>query len=169
MPRRHALELVTDAAGDAVVRRDWQALRDAGLASQLDHTGGTNTPHLTVLSAPAVGAELEAAAVDLLGPLLPIEVRTSGVAVLGGDRVTIARLVDVTGEVTRSVLGLMGRAEDQLRPGWLPHVTLARRVPRTEIQRALDVLGHDDVVLTFDTLRRWDPESGTVRTLVAPH
>ena len=37
MPRLHALELVPDDAGDAAVRRDWQALRDAGLPSQLDH------------------------------------------------------------------------------------------------------------------------------------
>ena len=39
MPRMHALELLPDEAGCDVVRRDWQALRDAGLPSQLDHRG----------------------------------------------------------------------------------------------------------------------------------
>ena len=50
MPRLHALELVPDDAGDHAVRRDWRALHDAGLASQLDHPAATNTPHVTVLA-----------------------------------------------------------------------------------------------------------------------
>src|SRR6478735_2891076 len=54
MPRLHALELVPDRAGQDLVRRDWQALRDAGLPSQLDHHGATNTPHVTVVSAPVL-------------------------------------------------------------------------------------------------------------------
>ena len=53
MPRMHALELLPDDAGRDVVRRDWQALRDAGLPSQLDHRGATNSPHVTVADVPA--------------------------------------------------------------------------------------------------------------------
>ena len=53
MPRLHALELLPDDDGEAAVRADWQALRDAGLPSQLDHAGETNTPHVTVVAVPA--------------------------------------------------------------------------------------------------------------------
>jgi hypothetical protein len=165
MPRLHALELVPDEAGDADVRRDWQALRDAGLASQLDHPAATNAPHVTVLALPAIDATVEARAVELIGPLLPIRVRASGVAVLGGRKATVARLLDVPEELVRAVLDLRERAGGERHPGWLPHVTLARRLPRAEVRQALDVLGYADVELILTALRRWDPERHEVRLL----
>lgn len=165
MPRLHALELVTDPAGEEAVRRDWQALRDAGLPSQLDHTGSTNTPHVTILALPAIGGDLEERAAGLVGALLPLSVRSSGLAVLGGQKATIARLLDVPEPLTRAVLDLSAAAPDERRPGWLPHVTLARRVHRSDLQRALDVLGDADLELTLTRLRRWDPERHEVRLL----
>ena len=165
MARMHALELLPDDAGRDVVRRDWQALRDAGLPSQLDHRGATNTPHLTLVAAPAIGSSEEQRAVELLGPLLPVEVRAAGIALLGGARVTLVRLVDVPDPLVRAVLGLRAAVAEAQHPGWLPHVTLARRIPRTDVPRALDVLGHDDVVLSLSVLRRWDPDAGVVHAL----
>ena len=165
MPRLHALELVPDEAGDAAVRRDWQALRNAGLPSQLDHTGGTNTPHVSVLALPTLDAGTEARAADLVGRLLPVTVRVSGLAFLGGDKVTVVRLLDVPPPLVRAVLDLRDRAEGERHAGWLPHVTLARRVPRAEAHRVVDLLGYDDVALTLVALRRWDPERHEVRVL----
>jgi hypothetical protein len=165
MPRLHALELVPDAAGDAVVRRDWQALHDAGLPSQLDHTSATNTPHVTILALPAIDADVETRATDLVGALLPVTVRVSGLAFLGGEKVTVARLLDVPPPVVRAVLDLRDEVGGERHPGWLPHVTLGRRIPRTEAQRVVDLLGYDDVALTLTTLRRWDPERRAVRPL----
>ena len=144
MPRLHALELVPDHAGDRAVRRDWQALRDAGLASQLDHPAATNTPHVTVLALPVLTAATEDRAAELLGAVLPIPVRVAGLAVLGGEKVTIARLLDVPEALVRAVLALRAGVDDERHPGWLPHVTLARRMPRSDVQRAVDVLGYAD-------------------------
>jgi hypothetical protein len=79
MPRLHSLELVADAVGEAAIRADWQALRDSGLRSMLDHVGATNTPHLTVIALASITSIDEARAVDLLGGLLPVNVVTSGV------------------------------------------------------------------------------------------
>lgn len=165
MPRLHALELLPDAAGEESVRRDWQALRDAGLPSQLDHRGTSNGPHLTLVAAPALGPEDDERAVTLLAPLLPVEVRIAGIALLGGSRVTVARLVDVPDELSRAVLDLRREVADVQHPGWLPHVTLGRRIPRAQVPAALAVLGHGDVALRLDTLRRWDPDAETVTTL----
>lgn len=162
----HALELVPDEAGEEAVRRDWQALRDAGLPSQLDHAGTTNAPHLTLLAAPSVEAAAERA-VDLLGPLLPVEVRAAGLLVFGGHRLTVARAVDVPDALLAAVLELRAVTGDLPHQGWLPHVSLARRVPREDAQRALDVLGADDVVLRMTTLRRWDPDNRVVELLVS--
>lgn len=165
MPRMHALELLPDEAGCEVVRRDWQALRDAGLPSQLDHRGTTNSPHLTVLTAPGLGPDDERAAVDLLGPLLPAEVRVAGVGLLGGGRVTLVRLVDAPDPLVHAVLDLRARVGDVQHPGWLPHVTLARRMSRVDVPSALRVLTHEHTVLRMTMLRRWDPDAEIVREL----
>ncbi|WP_210438846.1 hypothetical protein [Nocardioides xinjiangensis] len=165
MPRMHALELLPDASGCEVVRRDWQALHDAGLPSQLDHRGATNSPHVTVAAAPALGPAEDRRAVRLLSPLLPVEVRAAGVALLGGNRVSLVRIVDVPDALVLAVLDLRVGVADVQHSGWLPHVTLARRIPRADVSRALEVLGHEDVVLRLTTLRRWDPEAGVVHVL----
>lgn len=161
----HAIELLPDEAGQDQVRRDWQALREAGLPSQLDHRGATNAPHVTVVAAPDIAPAAEDVAVERLGPLLPATARTAGLVVLGGARVTVARLVEVDDALTAAVGAVRAAVPDRQHPSWLPHVTLARRLPRSDVQRAVDVLGHDDVVLTLTRLRRWDPGTGSVRLL----
>jgi len=165
MPRMHALELLPDDAGCDVVRGDWQALRDAGLPSQLDHRGATNSPHVTVLAAPALDGDDEQRATELVAPLLPAQVRASGLALLGGTRVSLVRVLDVPDPLVRVVLDLRSQVRDVQHVGWLPHITLARRVDRADVGRAVEVLGHEDVVLTLASLRRWDPDSGIVTTL----
>lgn len=163
MPRLHALELLPDAAGREAVLEDWRALRDAGLPSQLDHRGETNAPHVTALAAPRLPADDRAA--ELLGPLLPVPARLSGVLLLGGDRVTLARAVDVDDAVVAAVLDLRRGVPDLRHRGWLPHVTLGRRLLRSEVSSALEVIGRSDVDLVLTELRRWDPEAGTVTTV----
>jgi hypothetical protein len=166
VPRLHALELVPDEAGREAIRRDWQALRDAGLPSQLDHASPTNAPHLSVVAA----AELPDAAIDVakarLGSLLPVRARAAGILLLGGGRLTVARAVDVDDDVVRRVLAVRVQVPDRQHLGWLPHVTLARRLDRADAQRAVDALGYADVELTFTELRRWDPDRGRVTTVV---
>jgi hypothetical protein len=166
MPRLHALELVPDEAGRELVRRDWQALRDAGLPSQLDHRSPTNAPHVTVVSAPSLPDEALDVAQARLGSLLPVRARAAGLLLLGGDRLTIARAVDIDDDVVRRVLAVRVQVGDRQHVGWIPHVTLARRVDRADAQRAVDVLGHADAVLRLTELRRWDPDLGRV-TVVA--
>ena len=156
----HSLELLPDEAGRAAVLRDWQALRDAGLRSQLDHRGMTNTPHLTLVAAPVIDAEAERVAADALAALLPVPVRTSGLLLLGARKLTLARVVDVDDALVAAVLRIRAAVAAPQHPGWLPHLTLARRLPRAEAQRAVEVLGHEDLELTLTELRRWDPDAG---------
>lgn len=164
MPRLHAIELLPDDAGSDVVRRDWQALHDAGLPSQLDHRGTTNSPHVTVVAGPALTTDDEQRARELVASLLPVEARAGGIGLLGGAKVSLVRLLDVPDELVRAVLDLRSGVPDVHHVGWLPHVTLARRVSRVDVPTALQVLGHEDVVLTLTALRRWDPEAGIVTT-----
>lgn len=160
--RLHALELLPDEAGQEAVRRDWVALREAGLPSQLDHKGATNAPHVTLLAAPDVSPVIARAA-DLVP--LPVALRAAGLLVLGGARVTLARAVDVPDALLRAVLDLRADLASPPHQGWLPHVTLARRLPREDVQRAVEAVGHEHVVLRMVELRRWDPDEETVTTL----
>ncbi len=131
----------------------------------LDHEGATNTPHVTVIALASILPMDEARAADLLGVLLPINVVTSGIAVFGGSVVTVVRTLDVADEITQAVLDLRAATIGHQHPGWLPHLTLARRLPRADLPRALDAIGHPSVKVSLRALRRWDPELREVRTL----
>lgn len=155
-----------DEAGRSAVLDDWQALRDAGLPSQLDHRGASNAPHLTLVAAPLLPQEALDVAEARLGGLLPVAARLSGLLVLGGERVTLARAVDVDDLVLRRVLAVRAQVPDRHPGGWLPHVTLARRVARSDLPRALEVLDPGGGELVLAGLRRWDPELGAITTLV---
>lgn len=157
----HALELVPDETGSAAVVADWQALRDAGLPSQLDHRGTTNAPHVTIVAAPLLPQEAVDVARVRLGGLLPTRARIVGPLLLGEERVTLAWSVDVGDDVLRRVLAVRAQAPDRHPQGWLPHITLARRLAPADVPRALGALagrigpGRD---LVLAGLRRWDPE-----------
>ena len=148
------------------MRASWAALREAGLPSQLDHRGASNAVHLTLVSAPVIPEPAVEAARRVLEPLLPIRVRVCGLLLLGGARVTLARAVDVDDAALAAVLDVRNLVPGRQHPGWLPHVTLARRVPRNRVREAVDVLGWDDLVLSLVELRRWDPDAGTVSPVV---
>jgi hypothetical protein len=165
MPKLHALELVPDEAGRETIRRDWQALRDAGLPSQLDHPAPTNAPHLTLVAAPWLPDEAIDVATARLGSLLPVRARAAGLLLLGGSRLSVARAVDVDDDVVRRVLAVRVQVPDRQHLGWLPHVTLARRLDRADAQRAVDALGYADTTLVLTELRRWDPDSGRVTVI----
>ena len=152
-----------NAAGREAMVVDWQALRDAGLRSQLDHRGATNTPHLTVLAAPCLPSDELAS--QVLGPLLPLRVRTTGVLLLGGHRLTIARALDVDDSLMAAVLELRRGVPDLQHRTWLPHVTLGRRIPAASAGVAVNAVGWASVELELTELRRWDPDNGTVTTV----
>ncbi len=120
-----------------------------------------------MVSAPALPDAAVEASRRLLGPLLPLRVRVSGLLLLGGGRVTLAHAVDVDDAALVAVLEVRSHVPEQQHAGWLAHVTLARRVPRERVQEAVDALGWADTVLCLVELRRWDPDAGTVSTVAS--
>ncbi|MBF4162114.1 2'-5' RNA ligase family protein [Nocardioides acrostichi] len=168
MPKLHSLELVPDDEGQEAVRAQWQALLDAGLPSQAQHRSPSNAPHVSVVEAARLPDEaIDVARVRLAG-LLPVTVRVGGVLVLGtGPRVTLARPVGLDDDVQRRALAVRAQVRDRAHGGWLPHLTLARRLPAEDLPRALAVLAKcgppERVVLA--ELRRWNPDRGHVTAL----
>ncbi|WP_405374061.1 MULTISPECIES: 2'-5' RNA ligase family protein [unclassified Microbacterium] len=158
-----SIELVFDADTERAVRTEWQALAGAGLSSLGSHTSPSNRPHVTLLVREAVALELdrrEAFAVSLGAPLL----------FGAGDRRVLARSVVPSAALLAlhaDVHAAAGAGDDapHTMPGaWTPHVTLARRLKVTDLERALPLLG-EGVTGTARGLRRWDAASATVTDL----
>ena len=164
----HALELVLDAASDALVRADWDALADGGLPSQAHHRGATNAPHVTLASAEYIDDEAQAAAVESLAGLLPARLDVAGVVLLGRGPYALARLLALSPALMDAVVDARRRLGDPHSAGWTAHVTLARRMPTAQVGDALAVIATGPEAPRFVTatgLRRWDPDAGVARML----
>ena len=164
-----ALEAVLDPESDAAVRACWAALDEAGLPSQAQHRGETNAPHVTLVSAPAIGAPHVAVARTLLGPNLPVGFSVAGWALFGeGSHYTLA-LLGAAPAALVSAVDVLGRAVGDPRAGgWVPHVTVAHRIGAGQLERAMAVVdgaGLRPQRLVLSGVRRWDPASRTVADL----
>src|SRR5690606_18239306 len=105
------------------------------------------------------------AAGEVVGPLLPARIVARGLVIFGqGARVTVAHLVEPDAALAAAVASLRPLVPDLRHPVWTPHVTVARRVPRTVLPEVLEVLAGTDAFdeLSCDRLRWWDPEQGTI-------
>lgn len=148
----HTVELLPDAELEHGVRELWDRLRDAGLPSLARHPHPTNRPHLTVLTAASLAG---------LPPLdLPIAAELGPVRLLG--RALVREVVDAD-----RLRELQSRAWHALEAGWpppgewVPHVSLALRVPPSAQAEALRLLAgvppaHGEFVAarTYDTRTR---------------
>lgn len=163
-----ALELSFDATSEATVREGWEALRWNGIPSQADNLRGmVNEPHLSLLVASDISADVRERACVAFARHIPCELAVRGVVILGeGTRVTLAYLVEPDAEIAR-IVGELRAATPALRhPVWTPHITLGRRIPREHLGTALAVLEESrPKTLTADRLRWWDPLAGTIETL----
>jgi 2'-5' RNA ligase len=165
-----SVELTLDAASDAAIRADWAALQDAGLSSAGAHPSPSNRPHLS-LAVLAAGADARAEelreALDSAAASVPIRIRLSGLLLFPyDDRLVLARAVVPDAALLAlhaAVDGTARRWGDALprtRPGeWSPHLTVARRLRRDDLPRALELLGGDripELDVVADAIRIWD-------------
>lgn len=161
-----AVELLLDETSEAAVRDQWRLLAEAGLPSQAQHRGDTNSPHVTLAAVPSVAQEAEVALARLCSEALPLEVRLGALTLFGQDPVVLVRLVVLTRELVdlqARVASVLEVPDDSLfSPGrWTPHVTLARRLPLAQLPDAVQVLGaavasRDGTGVRLEGARRWD-------------
>ena len=171
----HALELTLDPTDDALVRAWWAALPDAGLPSQARHRGPTNAPHVTVAAAPAIAPEAARAAAAGLAALLPLRVPLAGHVVFGLGPVTLAALLAAPPALVDAAARAAHLVGDPRAGGWVPHLTLARRLRAEQLETALTALAacrHEDAPppaeVTLTGIRHWDPTTGTTHDLTTP-
>jgi len=166
----HSVELVFDPDTDAAVRQIWDDLAAAGVRSQAAHTSASNRPHLTL----AVAEQLDDGVNGALSQTvqrLPLDCCVGAPMLFGAGSFVLVRLVvpstellSLHAEVHRIGLaharrGLLAHA----CPGqWTPHVTLARRVPASQLATAMTVDGLGrEIWGTAVGLRHWDGDSKT--------
>ncbi|MCL3837040.1 2'-5' RNA ligase family protein [Aeromicrobium duanguangcaii] len=163
-----ALELSFEPASDAAVVAQWEALKAAGVPSQADHRSMTNAPHLTLVAAVGIGADVLPVAREAIAPLLPARLGVRGLVLFGqGARVTIAHLIEPEPALAAATARIRELVPSVRHPVWTPHVTLARRVPRRLLPAALDVLDSTEAPgeLICDRLRWWDPAQDLIETI----
>lgn len=150
---------------EAAVRRAWTALSEAGLPSLKHHRGASNRPHVTLT---VVTGWTEPAPADPLAEA-PRRVPLGPVGIFGLDPVTLVRALVVTPELLgmreRLVVDLPPPARRHYESGrWVPHLTMATRLPATQVEAALAALRHAPLpdVVTLVATRRWDAEAREV-------
>ena len=149
------VELLLDARLEDGVRDLWARLHEAGLPSLATHRHPTNRPHLTLLTASSIAG---------LPPLpLPVAAELAGVRMLGR---ALVREVTPTAELRRIQAELRSAWPGDSPLEWIPHISLALRVPADRRQAALDALaGLPAEHGQFVAARSYDTETRTVTGL----
>jgi 2'-5' RNA ligase len=159
-----SVELLLDDEAEQRVLADWTTLADAGLASAARHRSPTNRPHVTLAAVPSLDEDAEEGLAALLSGALPLPAYAGPVAVFGQDPVVLVRLV-VTSRALLDLQAAVGRVVDVAADGlaapgrWVPHVTLAHRMPREQVSAALGLLPRDDGPVGLVLARRWDSDA----------
>ena len=161
-----SVELLLDARLEEMVRHEWETLVDTGVSRQLRRGGDPAVPHLTVGVATAIDAGVEAA-LRGIDHGVGLELRLGGLLLLGGRSSVLVRLVvpsapllALQATVWNALQGCPGMP-DTMAPGrWTPHVTLARRVSRSDLPKAVDLLGgRTSAEGSVAGMRRWDGDA----------
>ncbi len=172
-----SIELILDPVTEAAITAQWQALADAGLPTSLrPEPDQHHRPHLTLYAADALpdGVEdgLPAVVADLdlrvrVGSLMIFGPRR-GSCVLTRQVVPSIELLDLQARVAR-----LCRADrsGSFGPGrWSPHITIARRMPVTQIGAAVAALADSGRELDSRVrqCRRWDGHRRTAWWVAPP-
>jgi hypothetical protein len=152
----HTVELLPSAELDSRVRDLWALLASSGLPSLAAHPHATNRPHLTVVTASSLAR---------LPPLeLPLAARLTGIRMLGRALIWAVEPSPALHALHSSVWSSIG--------GWpppeefVPHLSLALRVPPEAQPAALDLLADvSSMSGRFESARTYDTETRTVSDL----
>jgi 2'-5' RNA ligase len=159
-----SVELLLEEAAEQAVLAQWERLREAGLASQARHRSPSNRPHLTLAAVPALDATAEERIAAHLRGCLPLAAHLGPLGVFGTGPVVLVRLV-VPGaglrDLQAAVADVAGVPDDSLgAPArWVPHVTLAHRMPLEQLSSAVGLLAREERPVLLTAARRWDSEA----------
>lgn len=150
--------LVPDPTGEAVVRRLWARLEEAGVPTLASHTHGRHLPHLTLAAVRTSDPRPVLAAVAGLGADAPPAVRFDSFGTFRRSRcwlgpVVTRDLLDRQQEVARAVLAAGLDLHRHYRPdAWTPHLAIAPRLHLRDLPVAAGAV-YDVLPLTLAMAR----------------
>jgi 2'-5' RNA ligase len=157
----HSIELLFDRDTEGAIRRLWTDLAARGIPSQAP----ASRPHVTLAVAERIAPDVDA----LLEPVaqrLPLDCAVGAAVLFGRSNAVLARLIVPTAELLALHTEVLRVCGPHLVPGampnslpdqWTGHVTLARRVGRGQLGRAVRIAGRPaEIRGSFAALRRWD-------------
>jgi 2'-5' RNA ligase len=157
----HSVELLFDPDTEATLRRIWDDLAAADLASRVP----AGRPHVTVAVAERITPDVD----TVLRPIvqqLPLECDVGAPLVFGQSNAVLARLIVPTAKLlalhaeVHRICGphlLPGPLPHSLPGHWTAHVTLARRIDEARLGPALRIAGRPTQIRgRLAGLRRWD-------------
>ena len=163
-----SVELLLEPEAERGVVRVWEALSEAGLPSQARHTAPSNRPHTTLVALSDLAAETESAVAAAVRGRLPVDAVWGDVTLFGRGPWVLVRLLEPSDGMRRlqAVLAdACGVPDDSLSSPerWTPHVTLARRVARADVDRAVALAtalaqreAPAGMRVVASAVRRWD-------------
>ena len=162
-----SVELLVDAAAEAVLLGEWAALAEAGLPTeQRVEPSPSHRPHVTLWAGRVLPPEVDAGLPALVTGLdLPLLV--GSLLAFGPHRGRVVLVHQVVASV--ALLELQARVaarcgtepDSHFAPGrWSPHVTVARRVPVEQLGTVVAALAPvADLEAVSWTCRRWDGDT----------
>lgn len=169
-----AVCLLLDDRADLAVRRLWQRLEAAGIATLLSHTHGRHLPHLTYASLRSYDLDAVATALAALPESAPLTLHLDGFGTFRRSRCWLAPavsadLVNRQQKVVEAVVATGADLHRHYRPGeWIPHLTLAPRLRLEDLPVvAAQVYAVLPLVATADRAALIDTSTGRRRLL--PH
>ncbi len=163
-----SVELLLEHEAERGVVRVWEALSEAGLPSQARHTAPSNRPHTTLVALSDLAAETESAVAAAVRGRLPVDAVWGDVTLFGRGPWVLVRLLEPSDGMRRLQAALAeacGVPDDSLSSPerWTPHVTLARRVVRADVDRAVALAtalaqreAPAGMRVVASAVRRWD-------------
>jgi hypothetical protein len=161
----HSVELFFDADADERIRRLWEDLDAVGVRSQAAVKSPSNRPHVTLVVADRMTADVDDVLVPVLARL-PLDCRLGAPMLFGRGPFTLVRslvpsaaLLALHADVHRMCLPFMTPGPlPHAEPGaWTAHVTLAKRVDAAQLPTVFQVPGvSSDIDASAVGLRHWD-------------
>jgi 2'-5' RNA ligase len=141
-----AVCVLPDRAGDAAVRRLWQRLESAGVATLASHTHGRHVPHLTYASLRSYDLDAVRVALTDLPAGGPTTLHLDALGMFRRSRCWLAPAVNIDlaarqEAVVAAVLSTGADLHRHYRPGaWVPHLTLAPRLRLADLSTVAAVV-----------------------------
>jgi hypothetical protein len=173
----HSVELLFDTDTDTALRREWDALAQAGVPSQAGIRSGTNRPHVTVTVADRIDAAVDDALRALVARL-PLACVIGAPLLFGAGRFTLARLIVPSAELLALQQLVQQICLPHMTPApaphttagrWTPHTTLGRRITAPQLAEAVQIVAElgGDLPGRLVALRRWDGDQRVEHILIS--